>query len=238
MAPCRDAKSACRCPTPPQRQWFRRRLLDLVPPARPRSAVARDARSVSHPRVRSHAAADAGRSRAAEVPRVARAYPSFEALAAAPEARGRARPGIRSATTSARGGCRRSRAKRWRTLRRRAARRRGDAAVVQGHRRVHGRRGAELRVRQARGDSRHQRRARAVPRLRRPRRPESARDEAAPLGRLARRAAPPARLRLQPGADGLRRDGLHARASPQCLHLPDAPKCRAYPVQPATTCTR
>src|SRR5262249_23611980 len=50
---------------------------------------------------------------------------------------------------------------------------------------------------------------RAVPRLRRPRQPEGARDEAPPLERLAHGAAAPARLRFQPGADGLRRDALH-----------------------------
>ena len=51
-----------------------------------------------------------------------------------------------------------------RAIRRRAAVRRGDAAVVQGHRRVHRRRDPQLRVRRARRDPRHQRRARAVPR--------------------------------------------------------------------------
>ena len=45
---------------------------DLVPPPRPRPAVAQDRRPVPHPRLRDHAAADAGRSRAAEVRRVAR----------------------------------------------------------------------------------------------------------------------------------------------------------------------
>ena len=44
----------------------------LVRPPRPRPAVAQDRRPVPHPRVRDHAAADAGRSRAAEVRRVAR----------------------------------------------------------------------------------------------------------------------------------------------------------------------
>ena len=85
---------------------------DLVSPARPRSAVAQDRRSVPHPRVRDHAAADAGRSRAAEV----RANGSRSIRRSR---RWRPRPsrtsptrGIRSATTSGRGGCRRSRAKR------------------------------------------------------------------------------------------------------------------------------
>ena len=44
----------------------------LVSQPRARPAVAQDRRPVPHPRLRDHAAADAGRSRAAEVPRVAR----------------------------------------------------------------------------------------------------------------------------------------------------------------------
>ena len=44
----------------------------VVSAPRPRPAVAEDRRPVSHPRVGDHAAADAGRSRAAEVRRVAR----------------------------------------------------------------------------------------------------------------------------------------------------------------------
>ena len=93
-------------------------------------------------------------------------YPTFEALAAADEQRRRSHlvparlqhPAAPAAGDRARVG---------RALRRRAAGRRSDAAIVQGHRRLHGRRGHELRVRQARGDSRHERRARAVSRLRR-----------------------------------------------------------------------
>ena len=98
----------------PQRQWFRRRLLAWY-----RATAAtlpwRETRDpVSHPRLRGHAAADAGRSRAAEVPRVA------STISVARRARRRARsttssrPGIRSATTSGRAACRRSRARRWR----------------------------------------------------------------------------------------------------------------------------
>ena len=62
-------------PAPADRRRFRQRLLDVVRPPRPRPAVAQDRRPVPHPRVRDHAAADAGRSRAAEVPRVARQIP-------------------------------------------------------------------------------------------------------------------------------------------------------------------
>ena len=95
-----------------------------------------------------------------------------------------------------------------RTVRRHAAGRRGDAPIVQGHRRLHGRRGDELRVRQARGNSGHQRRPRAVPRVRRTRRAPQPSHGEAPLGRFARGAPPSPRVRLQSGADGFRRDGL------------------------------
>ena len=66
-------------------------------------------------------------------------------------------------------------------LRRRAALRRRDAAVVQGDRRVHGRGGPQLRVRPAQGDPRHERRAGAVPGLRRRRGSKGARDAASPV---------------------------------------------------------
>ena len=52
-------------------------------------------------------------------------------------------------------------------------------------------------------------------------RSEEPRDEAAPLGASRKRVVPHApRLRLQPGADGLRRDGLR-RAEPEVPGLPD-----------------
>ena len=72
-----------------------------------------------------------------------------------------------------------------RPIRRRAALGRRDAALVQGDRGVYGRCGPELRVRSARGDPRHQRRTRAVSRVRWPRRPEVARLPAAPVDRVA-----------------------------------------------------
>ncbi len=74
-------------------------------------------------------------------------------------------------------------------LRRRAAFRRRDAALVQGHRRVHRRRGTELRFRPARRYPRHERRARAVPRVRRTRQPEGPRHAASSLGRVAHGAS-------------------------------------------------
>src|SRR6185436_8915790 len=43
----------------------------VVRPPRTYAAMARDLRSVPHPRVGNHAPADAGRSRAAEIPRMA-----------------------------------------------------------------------------------------------------------------------------------------------------------------------
>ena len=85
---------------------------DLVPPPRPRPAVAQDRRPVSHPRVGNHAAADAGRSRPAEVRRVARQVSVVRGAGGGARARRDRRPGIRSATTSGRGACRRSRARR------------------------------------------------------------------------------------------------------------------------------
>src|SRR5207247_6326245 len=47
----------------------------VVSAPRTRSALAKDQRPVPHPRVRNHAAADAGRSRAAEVRGMARQVP-------------------------------------------------------------------------------------------------------------------------------------------------------------------
>ena len=173
-----------------RRRAFQAPAARLVRPQRPDAAVARDVRSVPHPRVGNHAAADAGRSRAAEVPRVARQV----SLARGARRCARTRcdrdlvsarlqhPAEAAAGDRARGG---------RDLRRQAAVGRSDAAVVQGHRRVHGRRDSQLRVPRARGDSRHQRGARAVSRVRRQRRAESARDEEAPVEHLggARAAA-------------------------------------------------
>ena len=64
-------------------------------------------------------------------------------------------------------------------LRRPAAHRRRDAAVVQGHRRLHGRRDSQLRVPAARRHSRHQRGPSALPGVHRRRRSEEPRDEEA-----------------------------------------------------------
>ena len=87
----------------------------LVRPPWPDAPMARDVGSLPHSGIRNHAAADAGRSRAAEISRVARQVPVVRSAGGgAGKGSHRAR-GIRSATTSAQSGCRRSRAKRSRT---------------------------------------------------------------------------------------------------------------------------
>ena len=60
--------------------------------------------------------------------------------------------------------------------------------------------------------------------------PEVARDAAPSLGRLADGAADAPRLRLQPGADGLRRDPLH-RAQAAVPRVPDARRLRRLSVR-------
>jgi hypothetical protein len=93
-------------------------------------------------------------------------------------------------------------------VRRQAAERSRHAPVLPRHRRVHRRRDPQLRLPRARRHSRHQRCARALQDLRRQRRSKEPRDEESTSGPCRRRAAAQARLRLQPGADGLRRDAL------------------------------
>ena len=90
------------------------------------------------------------------------------------------------------------------------SRRRGDAARPAGHRPIHGGRAAVLRLRPRRGDPRHQRPPRPRPRLLRAAQPEAPARRSPLLG--ARGVAGPrrARLRLQPGADGLRCHLVHA----------------------------
>ena len=148
-------------------------------------------------------------------------YPSFDALASAPEQRGdrhlvSARLQHQAQTPAE------HRARGRGPVRRPAAGRRGDAAVVQGHRRVHRRGHPQLRVRRARRHSRHQRRAGAVSRVRRRGRSEEPRHEAPSVGGVGRARARPSRVRLQPGADGLRRDGLRRAENPKCLVCPMA----------------
>ena len=81
------------------------------------------------------------------------------------------------------------------------------------HRRVHRGRDTQLCLPRARGDRRHQRRARAVPRVRAPRRSESARDEEAPVGGVRGARAAQTRLRFQSGVDGSGGDDLRCTQS-------------------------
>jgi A/G-specific adenine glycosylase len=71
-----------------------------------------------------------------------------------------------------------------------------------------------------------------LPHLRRPRRAEGARDEDGTSGPSLAPVLPASpRLRLQPGADGLRRDALHAR-KPKCLICPMQTGLQAVSLQP------
>ena len=85
---------------------------DVVSPPRPRSAVAQDRRPVPHPRVGDHAAADAGRSRAAEVRRVAGEVPVARRAGRRAGAGGDADLVSARLQHPAHAGCRRSRANR------------------------------------------------------------------------------------------------------------------------------
>ena len=80
-----------------------------------------------------------------------------------------------------------------------------DAAFVQGNRGLHGRRHPELRVPPARRHPRHQRGARALPRVRRPRHSERHCNPKTPLGGVGGPCSAQRCLRLQPGVDGSRR---------------------------------
>ena len=119
-----------------------------------------------------------------------------------------------------------------RPLRRDAPVRRSDAAVVQGHRRVHGRRRPQLRLRPARGHPRHQRRARALPRLRRTRRTEGARDAASALEHLADGAADAATSSTSTRRSWTSAPRSARRASPSACSARCATDCAAYPFNP------
>ena len=216
---------------PGRRQRFRRRLLDWYRTQRPRPAVAADQRPVPHPRVRGDAAADAGRSRAAEVRTSGSTkYPSLEALADAPTKRTSRRPGVRSATTSGPGGSTRSRASRSRAT---AAQLPSDEATLLSFKGI----GAYTA-----GAVRASRSASARPSSTPTSRAcSSASSSAAATRRRTRcsrhlwsvsRTVLPhaARVRLQPGADGFRRHALHG-AQAEVPALPDARRCARLPVQ-------
>src|SRR5204863_3052719 len=74
-------------------------------------------------------------------------------------------------------------------------------------------------------DSRHQRRARALPGLRRTRRSEEPCDEEAPVERGRRARAGARRVRFRSGADGPRRDGVR-RPESEMPRLPDGETVR------------
>ena len=232
MAPCRDAKSACLFPRRRSASgsaagcstWYRKHGRDL--PWR----ETRDPYRILVSEVM---------LQQTQVDRVLPKYhewlrPLSDVRGARRRARSRRRraPGTRSATTSGRGGCTRSRARPSTSY---GGALPDDEATLRSFKGIgaytagavmsfaFGKRAAILdtnvarvlfRVFVGRGDA-------AQPR-----------DGEAPLGRLAGRAAPPARLRLQPGADGFRRDGLHARASRECLMLSDDVEVPRLSLQP------
>ena len=159
-APCdRRARHDPPLPAPPAR---------LVRATRPRPALAPHPRPIPRARLRDHAAADAGRSRHAEVPGVP---PSLsrrcEALAAAPVDDVR-RSGTRSATTSAPCACTRSRARRSRATADGSPTTREALRAAARHRPLHGRRDPVVRLRPGRRGARHQRAPGPGPRLPRP----------------------------------------------------------------------
>ena len=141
-------------------------------------------------------------------------YPSLDALAAAPEAGGDRRPGIRSATTSGRSGCRRSRARRSRATaascrptRRRCCRSRASAPTRPA-------RSAALRSASARPSSTPTSRACCSACSSATGDPKSHAMKRH-LWALSETLVPiAARLRLQSGADGLRARWSASRATP------------------------
>ena len=218
-------------PAPADRRRFRQRLLTWYRPPRPRSAVAQDRRPVPHPRVRDHAAADAGRSRAAEVRRVARQISVVRRARRGARAGRHRRPGIRSATTSGRSGCRRSRARRSRDT----------AASCRPTRRRCCRSRASAPTRPARSAAS---RSASAPRFSTPTSRACCSASSSATGdpkshamkrhlwTLSETLVPVAPgVRFQPGADGLRRDGLR-RAQPEVPGLPDGEELPRYPFTP------
>ena len=156
-------------------------------------------------------------------------YPTLEALAAAPEG---------DVTETWRPLGYNIRPRRLHAIARESVERYGGAlpsdetrCSLQGHRRVHGRRRPQLRVRPARRDPRHQRRARAVPHLRRTRRPEGARDEAM-LWDVSRTVLPHRHVfdfnqaLMDFGAT------VCVARKPKCLLCPMRRDCAAYPFNP------
>ncbi len=128
-------------------------------PRTPASAVARDARSVSHRGERDDAAADAGRARDPALRRVRRALSRRSPRSPRPRPATSCARGAGSATTAGRCGCTRSRARSSSGTAAPSARR-GGAARAAGDRRVHRRRRPRVRVRARRRGARRERAAR------------------------------------------------------------------------------
>ena len=146
-------------------------------------------------------------------------YPSFEALAEAPETevdQSVVSPRLQHPAEASASHCARS----GRELRREVAVRRSDSALVQGNWCVYGRGDSQFRISRTGGDSRYQRRARAVSRVCRPRRPQSSRHEKAIVEYLGSAGTAAPCLRFQPGPDGLRRHFMHG-AKAEVSDMPD-----------------
>ena len=181
----------------------------LVSQERPRPAVAQHRRPVPHPGVGDHAAADAGRSRAAEVPRVARR--STRRSTCSPRRRRRRcrrdvaaarlqHPAAAAAVDRAAGG-RATTTASCRAIATTLLSFKGIGEYTAG-----AIRSFAFRERAAILDTNV---ARVLFRdLRRQGRSEEPRDEEAAVGGVGGGAAAQARVRLQPGADGFRRDAL------------------------------
>ena len=154
-------------------------------------------------------------------------YPSLQALADAPEAeRHRKLAAARLQHPAAAAPRDRARVGRATAA---SCRPTGDFAIVQGDWKYR-RRGDELRLRAAGSDPRHQRRARPLPELRRPRR-RRARAMKRHLWDVAHGPSASSCVRLQPGADSFGATLCTAR-KPKCLICPMQSGCKAYPFNP------
>ena len=215
--PCRPPHR----PIPAARSRFQRRLLAWYAPPRRDLPWRRTGRPVSHPRLGDHAPADAGGPRRPQVPRVPRSLSDPRGPGRAPRSTTCGGSGTRSATTSGRSTCTASRARRW-------------PATAAGSPTTGARSGG------MRGIGRYTAGAHALPsptgatppivdtNVRRvlgrvflgPRRLARLRGPEGDVGSGGRARAAPARLRLQPGAHGLRRHLVHARGRPRCRPAP------------------
>ena len=203
---------------------------DVVRPPRPRPAVAPDARSVRASSSRGHAAADAGRSRAAEIQWLG-SLPDDGGAGGRASGGRRSGPGTPSATTCVRGGSTRLRA---RSVTKYGGELPSDEATLLSFKGIgaYTARGhPQLRVRQARRDSRHERGARAVSSSWRTAIPKP-RDGSVTCGRSPETVLPMRHVfdfnqaLMDFGAT------ICARTETKCLVCPMAKGCRAYPFTP------